>query len=152
MERKNYLECSLTIDEIKEIKGIIWTIVLNFKHKISEEKNQMSELMDDIELIHNDTYNFDVLKLNIYNDGKISVITENQKTEIVNYLNNLMDEVCMFELKRALTFNEKLVFFFIYMEKLKAKETQYILQVSKKTIYNWQVSIDKKIKLIRGVF
>ena len=139
MERKNYLECSLTIDEIKEIKGIIWTIVLNFKHKISEEKNQMSELMDDIELIHNDTYNFDVLKLNIYNDGKISVITENQKTEIVNYLNNLMDEVCMFELKRALTFNEKLVFFFIYMEKLKAKETQYILQVSKKTIYNWQV-------------
>ena len=98
MERKNYLECSLTIDEIKEIKGIIWTIVLNFKHKISEEKNQMSELMDDIELIHNDTYNFDVLKLNIYNDGKISVITENQKTEIVNYLNNLMDEVCMFEL------------------------------------------------------
>ena len=152
MERKNYLECSLTIDEIKEIKGIIWTIVLNFKHNISEEKNQMSELMDDIELIHNDTYNFDVLKLNIYNDGKISVITENQKTEIVNYLNNLMDEVCMFELKRALTFNEKLVFFFIYMEKLKAKETQYILQVSKKTIYNWQVSIDKKIKLIRGVF
>ncbi|MBP3800428.1 MAG: hypothetical protein J6I85_00095 [Clostridia bacterium] len=152
MERKNYLECSLTIDEIKEIKGIIWTIVLNFKHKISEEKNQMNELMDDIELIHNDTYNFDVLKLNIYNDGKISVITENQKTEIVNYLNNLMDEVCMFELKRALTFNEKLVFFFIYMEKLKAKETQYILQVSKKTIYNWQVSIDKKIKLIRGVF
>ena len=149
MERKNYLECSLTIDEIKEIKGIIWTIVLNFKHKISEEKNQMNELMDDIELIHNDTYNFDVLKLNI---GKISVITENQKTEIVNYLNNLMDEVCMFELKRALTFNEKLVFFFIYMEKLKAKETQYILQVSKKTIYNWQVSIDKKIKLIRGVF
>ena len=112
----------------------------------------MNELMDDIELIHNDTYNFDVLKLNIYNDGKISVITENQKTEIVNYLNNLMDEVCMFELKRALTFNEKLVFFFIYMEKLKAKETQYILQVSKKTIYNWQVSIDKKIKLIRGVF
>ena len=126
--------------------------MLNFKHKISEEKNQMNELMDDIELIHNDTYNFDVLKLNIYNDGKISVITENQKTEIVNYLNNLMDEVCMFELKRALTFNEKLVFFFIYMEKLKAKETQYILQVSKKTIYNWQVSIDKKIKLIRGVF
>lgn len=152
MERKNYLECSLTIDEIKEIKGIIWTIVLNFKHKISEEKNQMNDLMDDIELIHNDTYNFDVLKLNIYNDGKISVITENQKTEIVNYLNNLMDEVCMFELKRALTFNEKLVFFFIYIEKLKAKETQYILQVSKKTIYNWQVSIDKKIKLIRGVF
>lgn len=148
---KNYLKETLTEDEKREIKGIIWIVVRNFKHKISKETKGKVELIDDLGLIYNDSYKFDNLEFKDYR-GNLTPLTELEKTNIVNKLNTLMDDLYLFELKKALTFNEKLVFFFIFMEKYKIKEVQFLLSVDRKTIYNRQKSIGAKIEFFKEVF
>lgn len=147
---KNYLKEPLTDDEKKEIKGIIWMVVRNCKHKINKMKNKV-ELVDDLGLIYNDSYKFEYLEFGDYRDS-LTPLTELDKTDIVNKLNTLMDDLTLFELKRALTFNEKLVFFFVFMEKYKLKNVQFLLSVDRKTIYNRQKSVEAKIEFFKEVF
>lgn len=147
---KNYLKEPLTEDEKKEIKGIIWMVVRNCKHKINKMKNKV-ELVDDLGLIYNDSYKFEYLEFGDYRDS-LTPLTELDKTDIVNKLNTLMDDLTLFELKRALTFNEKLVFFFVFMEKYKLKNVQFLLSVDRKTIYNRQKSVEAKIEFFKEVF
>lgn len=71
---------------------------------------------------------------------------EDQKTAIVNQLNMLMDELSLFNLKRALTFNEKLVFFLFFIQKYRTTEVMELLAVDRKTIYNRRKSIQMKIE------
>lgn len=148
---KNYLKCSLTDDEKSEIIGIIWMVVRNFKYRLNKRNNNTVELIEDLDLTYSDKYDFEHIQFEDYREN-LCPLTESQKTNIVNKLNTLMDDLSLFELKRALTFNEKLVFFFVFMEKYKAVDTQKLLNVSKKTIYNWQESVKDKINLIREVF
>ena len=147
---KNYLKEPLTDDEKKEIKGIIWMVVRNCKHKINKMKNKV-ELVDDLGLIYNDSYKFEYLEFGDYRDS-LTPLTELDKTDIVNKLNTLMDDLTLFELKIALTFNEKLVFFFVFMEKYKLKNVQFLLSVDRKTIYNRQKSVEAKIEFFKEVF
>lgn len=147
---KDYLKEPLTEDEKREIKGIIWMVVRNCKHKINKIKDKV-ELVDDLGLIYNDSYKFEYLEFGDYRDS-LTPLTESDKTDIVNKLNTLMDDLTLFELKRALTFNEKLVFFFVFMEKYKLKNVQFLLSVDRKTIYNRQKSVEAKIEFFKEVF
>ncbi len=78
-------------------------------------------------------------------------LTEEEKTDIVNKLNKLMDDLGMFDLKRALTFNEKLVFFFTYMykEQYLLKEVAIYLDTTERTIYNRRETLKTKIECIK---
>lgn len=147
---KNYLTEPLTKEEKKEIKAIIWMAARSFNYKKSTKKDFPTELIDSLNLTYNDLYEFEDYKFDDYRD-RMTPLTETEKTEIVSKVNILMDNLCLYEFKRALTFNEKLVFFFIFMENYKAKDVQFLLSACKKTIYNRQESVKNKIKFILEV-
>lgn len=148
---KNYLTDPLTEDEKSEIAGIIWMVVRNCRYKFFNQKENSLELIENLDMTYNDIYSFDHLDFGDYRDN-LCPLTESEKTDIVNKLNTLMDDLSLYELKRALTFNEKLVFFFSYMENYKNKTIQFLLSVDRKTIYNRQQTIKAKIDFFREVF
>ena len=106
-------------------------------------------LIEELDLTIEDTYNFNKIDYQVLR-GVLSPFTEEQKTSVVRQLNMLMDELTLFDLKRTLTFNEKLVFFLINVENYKSTEVMKLLSVSRKTVYNRQKSIEKKIKGLKG--
>ena len=154
---KNYLTDPLTEDEKSEIAGIIWMVVRNCRYKFFNQKENSLELIENLDMTYNDIYSFDFLKYllqNLVGDymDHLCPLTESEKTDIVNKLNTLMDDLSLYELKRALTFNEKLVFFFSFMENYKNKTIQFLLSVDRKTIYNRQQTIKAKIDFFKEVF
>lgn len=146
---KDYLKEDLSDAERSEIKGIVWMVVR--KHKFNQNKKQILETSfnDDLNLYHNDSYSLENFIFKDYRDFS-RPLTETEKTEIVNDLNKAMDEVALFELKRTMTFNEKLVFFFLFVEKYKAKKVMFLLDVDRKTVYNRKESIKNKIEIMKG--
>lgn len=148
---KDYLKENLSKDEESEIAGIIWMVVRNCRYKFFNQNENTLSLIDNLDITYNDIYSFENLKFEDYRD-RLCPLTESEKTDIVNKLNTLMDDLALYELKRALTFNEKLVFFFSFMEKYKNKTVQLLLSVDRKTIYNRQQTIKAKIDFFREGF
>ncbi len=146
---KDYLQEKLSDDEESEIKGIIWMVVRNYNSKKNKKLGVEMALDDDLDLSYQDLYSFEELVFKDYR-GYTEPLTESEKTEIVNKLNNVMDEVCLCNLKRTMTFNEKLVFFFLFIEKYKANQVMLLLDSSRKTIYNRKKSIEKIIGKMKG--
>lgn len=148
---KNYLKEILSDEERAELISIIWRVAKKYKLKIYEQQKRKFSIIDDLDLQIEDTYNLDNLDIKSFN-GPLKPLRESEKTDIVNKLNMLMGELKLYELKRTLTFNEKLVFFLISIERLKGVEVMKLLSVDKKTVYNRRKSIESKInKLIGGV-
>lgn len=147
---KNYLVESLTEDEKKEIMGIIFMTAKSYQYKLFHKKNKDLLFFDDLEIAYYDKYLYDSYGFKDYK-GDMRPITEEEKTDIVNKLNNLMDDLGMFDLKRALTFNEKLVFFFTYMyrEEYLLKEVAAYLDTTERTIYNRRETLKTKIECIK---
>lgn len=107
-------------------------------------------MIEDIDLPIEDNYNFDDFGLRSCSRD-LSPLTEVEKTNIVNKINMLMDELWLFDLKRTLTFNEKLVFFLLSVERYKGVEVMKLLSITKMTVYNRKKSIASKIsKMIGG--
>ena len=146
---KNYLKEDLSEDEESEVKGIIWMVVRNYNSKKNQKLGVEMTLDDEISLSCQDLYAFEELVFRDYRDYT-RPLTESEKTEIVNKLNMIMDEVRLSDLKRTMTFSEKLVFFFLFVEKYKANQVMLLLDSSRKTIYNRKKSIEKIIKEMRG--
>lgn len=145
---KNYLKDDLSTSEKKEIIGIIWMTVKNHKFKISKKEKGEIKLIDDLDLSYNDFYSFERITFKDYSYS--NPLTKEGEIDIVNQLNILIDEVCLSQLKRTLTFNEKLVFFFIFLEKYKSVKVSFLLSVDRKTIYNYKRSIKDKIDKMKG--
>lgn len=147
---KDYLVEPLTEEEKDEIIGIIKVTARSFKYKLFRNKYIDPLFLDDLEIVYYDKYLFDSYGFKDYK-GYMRPITEEEKTDIVNKLNNLMDDLRMFDLKRALTFNEKLVFFFTYMyrEQYLLKEVAIYLDTTERTIYNRRETLKTKIECIK---
>ena len=146
---KDYLKEDLSVEEKAEIISIIWRVARKYKYKRFKENENKMTLIEELDLTIEDTYNFNKIDYQVLR-GVLSPFTEEQKTSVVRQLNMLMDELTLFDLKRTLTFNEKLVFFLINVENYKSTEVMKLLSVSRKTVYNRQKSIEKKIKGLKG--
>lgn len=146
---KNYLKESLSDEEKAELTSIIWRVAKKYKILLYKQQKRNVGIIDELDLIVEDDYNFD--NPNIQDlKGKVAPLTESQKTDIVNKLNMLMDDLCLFELKRTLTFNEKLVFFLLLVERFRGVEVMKLLSISKMTVYNRRKSIENKINKVLG--
>lgn len=148
--KKDYLKEKLSDGEMAELTSIIWRVAKKHKCKMYVQQKKTVCMNEDIDLPIVDKYSFEHLELQ--NSFRPLVpLTEVEKTDIVNKLNMLMDELWLFDLKRALTFNEKLVFFLLSVEQYKIIEIIKLLSLSQKTIYNRRKSIEAKInKMIGG--
>lgn len=149
---KNYLIEELNEDEKNEIIGIIKVTARSFKYREYRKKYNVKLNLEDIEIPIYDSYLIDNYDFKNY-EYEIEPISELDKTEIVNKLNKLMDNMELFEFKRALSFNEKLVFYFTYMyrEIYLLKDVAVLLSMTERTIYNKRESIKKKINFIMEV-
>lgn len=146
---KNYLKEALSDEEKAELTSIIWRVAKKYKILLYKQQKRNVSIIDELDLIVEDDYNFD--NPNIQDlKGKVAPLTESQKTDIVNKLNMLMDDLCLFELKRTLTFNEKLVFFLLLVERFRGVEVMKLLSISKMTVYNRRKSIENKINKVLG--
>ena len=79
----------------------------------------------------------------------LNPLTDRQKCDIVLRLDSILRELCLFDLIRTLTFNEKLVFFLFYVENFKNGEISKLLGNTEKTILNRRKSIDTKIEKMK---
>ena len=146
---KNYLKEALSDEEKAELTSIIWRVAKKYKILLYKQQKRNVSIIDELDLIVEDDYNFD--NPNIQDlKGKVAPLTKSQKTDIVNKLNMLMDDLCLFELKRTLTFNEKLVFFLLLVERFRGVEVMKLLSISKMTVYNRRKSIENKINKVLG--
>lgn len=146
---KNYLREDLSEGEKAELKSIIWRVAKKYKLELYERNKQTVSIIEDLDVTTEDHYNFEAISFPDYSES-LNPLTESQKTNIVNKLNMLMDELWLFELKKTLTFNEKLVFFLLSVERLKGVEVMKLLSLSKRTIYNRRKSIESKINRMIG--
>lgn len=148
--KKDYLKENLSDEEKAELTSIIWRVAKKHKLKLYEQQKKTVCMIEDIDLPIVDKYSFDDLDTQSCIRPLVP-LTESEKTNIVNKLNMLMDELWLFDLKRALTFSEKLVFFLLSVERYKIVEVLKLLSLSQKTIYNRRKSIESKInKMIGG--
>ena len=146
---KDYLKEPVSLEEKAEIISIIYRVARKHKLKIYNERKIKVALIEDLDLSFEDEYEFDNNQFQAHKDS-LSPLSEEQKSDIVNRLNKLLDDLCLFDLKRTLTFNEKLVFFLFSVERYKQVEIMTLLSVSKKTVYNRQKSVEAKIKKMKG--
>lgn len=146
---KNYLKEDLSDEEKAELISIIWRVAKKHKLKQYEQKKKTISMIEDLDLHIEDNYNFETINIRSFCDP-LKPLTELEKTNIVNKLNMLMDELLLFDLKRTLTFNEKLVFFLLSVERLKSIEVMKLLSIDRKTVYNRKKSIEDKINTMRG--
>lgn len=148
--KKDYLKENLSDEERAELTSIIWRVAKKHKLKMYAQQKKTVCMNEDIDLPIVDKYNFGDLDLQSCIRPLVP-LTEVEKTNIVNKLNMLMDELWLFDLKRALTFNEKLVFFLLSVERYKGVDVMKLLCIDKKTVYNRRKSIESKIsKMIGG--
>lgn len=147
--KKDYLKENLSDEERAELTSIIWRVAKKHKLKMYAQQKKTVCMNEDIDLPIVDKYNFGDLDLQSCIRPLVP-LTEVEKTNIVNKLNMLMDELWLFDLKRALTFNEKLVFFLLSVERYKGVDVMKLLSITKMTVYNRKKSIAAKINRMIG--
>lgn len=143
---KNYLNDKLSEEEKKEIVGIIWMTVKNYKFKQYEKQRFEVPLIENIDLPYDDSYNFDDFNFKDY----YNPLTKDEKIDIIEQLDSIIDKLCLFQLKRMLTFNEKLVSFFVFTKTYTNTKISYLLSLDRKTIYNCKKSIKNKFEKLKG--
>lgn len=143
---KNYLNDKLSEEEKKEIVGIIWMTVKNYKFKQYEKQRFEVPLIENIDLPYDDSYNFDDFNFKDY----YNPLTKDEKIDIIEQLDSIINKLCLFQLKRMLTFNEKLVSFFVFTKTYTNTKISYLLSLDRKTIYNCKKSIKNKFEKLKG--
>lgn len=145
---KNYLNEELTQEEKLTILGLIWKVARRYKAKYYVEQKMYNEVIDNLDLITEDEYfSEELLKNNI---ASLYPLTVEQKYDIILYIDSILKDLGLLELKTALTSNEKLVFFLFYQENYRNGEVALLLNNTEKTIFNRRKSIDTKIKKMKG--
>ncbi len=139
---KNYLNDDLSKEERTEIIGIIWMTVRNYKFKQYEKQRFEIPLIEDLDLQYYDLYDFEKFNFKDYYDP----LTKDEKIDIINQLDSIIDNLFLFQLKSTLTFNEKLVFFFAFINMYTNTKISFLLSLDRKTIYNCKKSIKNKME------
>lgn len=145
---KDYLKEELSQEEKLILVGLIWNVAKKFKGKVYRDNERYCELNEDIDVLIEDTYEYK--KIEFTHKGEVCPINDEEKCNIVMYMDYLLREVCLFELIRTLTFDEKLVFFLFYIEELKIYEISNVLGFTERTVYNKRISINNKVKEMKG--
>lgn len=148
---KDYLKEELSEDERLILFGLIWRVARKYRRKYYISKTKDFEFIDNIDYPVEDEY----LSYNNCFQYPISLINplkNEEKCNIVMQLDSLLKELSLFELKKTLTFDEKLVFFLFYLEDFNNRDVSKILETSERTIFNRRKSIDKKIDKLKGEF
>lgn len=155
MKRKNYINESLTNEEIKYIRKIIW----NTAKKCVRGSHKKSKLVvfpisdSDFEkdLGYEDEYLFiDRKILEEYTDSEVKLkpYKKAERNRIVKTLDSLASHYDLYKYIKQLSFNEKLVIFLLYLKQFNVKETAKLLKVSEKTVYYYH---NKARKTMKGI-
>lgn len=146
---KNYLKEKLSREEELILYGLIWNVSRLYRSRYYQKSNKEFELIDNIDKPIEDTYIFYTSK-----SQEIIVpckqLNDKQKCDIVMDLDSLLRELGFFELIRTLTFNEKLVFFLLYIKDFKVVEIAKIVGATERTIHNRKKSMQEKIERMKG--
>lgn len=116
--KKDYLKEKLSDYERTELISIIFRVAKKYKLKLYNKLKREMLVIDELDLRVEDTYNFDESLSRNYKDA-LCPLNDEEKDNIVKQLNILMKEVRLCNLKKTLTYNEKLVFFLIFIENQK---------------------------------
>lgn len=159
MERKDYLLESLTEEEIKYIRGVIWKSARkcrrdNFKRNQLESISIFDENIDQRLLMIEDEYSF-INRVLISNYSKAELqlkpYTYEEQRNIVNTLDNIAHESDLYIYIKQLTFKEKLVVFLLYIKGYKVNEVAQLLSISRKTVNYRDNCAKEKIKILKGL-
>lgn len=145
---KDYLKEELSQEEKLILVGLIWNVSKKFRINLGKENERYCEFNEETDGIAEDTYEYK--KIEFIHKGDIRPISDEEKCNIVMYMDYLLREVCLFELIKTLTFDEKLVFFLFYIEELKIYEISNVLGFTERTVYNKRISINNKVKEMKG--
>lgn len=149
---KDYLKCSLSQEEKNLISVIIWVTAKDYKKRLYKRNQYQLIPIEDMVISVEDEYNF----VNWDTRGDFDFarpIAMVDKVRIVNNVDSILSELSLYEFKKALTFDEKLVLFLYSFQKNTEERTGFLLSVTDRTIRNRLKSIeDKKSKYILGGF
>jgi len=148
---KDYLKEELSSKEREMILAIIKVTARCFKNRLYQRNKIRMLPIDDIDLPIEDDYTVFVFK--IKKNISLSVpLTMEEKNKIVQYVDNVLNELSLFDFKRALTFDEKLVLFLYRFKKFTENQTADFLDCCERTVRYRNESIkEKKIKYIGGI-
>lgn len=152
MERKNYLECSLTKEEKKLILGIIIMKSSQFKKRLyTEQTKKIIIPLESVIISSEDEYCYGNLEMN--GDLRfIAPLSNIEKMDIVNRIDIILNELSLWDFCAALTFDEKLVLFFCSFKKYTGEQVAYLLQVNLNRIkYVKRTLKEKKNKFMGGI-
>jgi len=146
---KNYLKESLTKDEKDLIVSIIWITAKSYKQRLYKRNQHQLIQFNDVDIPVEDEYDFFSLKTK-GNFDFAKPIAMPDKVRIVKYVNNILLELSLYELKKALTFDEKLVLFLYSFKELTEEQVAMLVGVSSRTIIRRNKSIEKKKERLLG--
>lgn len=147
---ENYLKCTLTKEEEKLIRSIIWITARSYKKRMYERNRIQYVPFDEITMFKEDQYSFfDVATREEY--GLFHVLNEIEKEEIVRRVDCVLVELSLYKFKIALTFDEKLVLFLCSFKKYSEKHASNLLNVKIRRIKYLKESLKiKKEKFLGG--
>ncbi len=147
---KDYLKCSLTEDEKKLIKGIIWRTAKTYKQRGYKKSLEETLYIDDIEMGLEDEYQY-VCSDTIVFTSPLRPYTQDEKQKIIDFMDSMLKELSLNRFRIALTFEEKLVFFLYYFQKYTEDDIVILLGISKRTLTNRKKSIkSKRVEILGG--
>lgn len=147
---KNYLNSSLSEEEKKLINAIIWVTSKSYKNRKYKRKTYNFIPIDDLNLSVEDEYDFLGIKPR-GNFDFIKPLTEIEKIDVVDYVDNILMELSLKKFKVALTFDEKLVLFLCFFKHYSEKKASYLLKVKVRRIsYLKETYKIKKEKYLGG--
>ena len=152
MERKNYLECSLTDEEEKLIKAIIFMKSSQYKKRLYSKRNKdICIPIENTNLSSEDEYCYENLEAK--GDLRfIEPLNNIEKMDVINSIDNILNELSLWDFCAALTFDEKLVLFFCSFRKYTEKQVSYLLKANLNRIkYVKRTLKEKKNKFMGGM-
>jgi len=152
MERKNYLECSLTDEERYLIEAIIIMKSSQYKKRLYAKKDKEKFIpIENINVSREDEYCYGNLEMK--GDLRfIAPLTNIEKMDVINRIDNILNELSLWDFCAALTFDEKLVLFFCSFKKYTGEQVAYLLKVNLNRIkYVKRTLKEKKNKFMGGI-
>ena len=146
---KDYLKCSLSQEEKDLISVIIWVTAKDYKKRLYKRNQYQLIPIEDMVISVEDEYNF----VNLDTRGDFDFarpIAMVDKVRIVEYVDSILSELSLYEFRKALTFDEKLVLFLYSFQKLTEEKVAILLEVSSRTIIRRNKSIKIKKEMFLG--
>lgn len=161
---KDYLKDNLSKNEKAFVRGIIRNASLHFLKDYLKVQEREVMSLDDIDNKENknaferkflsfyDNYNFidKILETEILRDiSALTPYTQYEKEKIVKLVDNLAYEAGLEKFIAPLTFEEKLVVFFVYIVEYQINEVVVLLNMGRSSIWRYDNSLKDKISKVK---